>query len=292
MWKLKNKLIPKNRDSSMAKLDDFGNLVSEPEKLKKLYLDHYAKRLKHRDIKIEYTENYLKKVKLWDLRFTRLKCTKSDDWTKKELKSALTSLKSNKARDPNNLVNELFKSSAIGEDLEVALLHLLNGVKDHFYVPPTFQISNITTILKKNKSKFSLESERGIFTQSVFKKVLDRLIYHEKYPLLDLSMTDSNIGSRKGRNIRNHLFIIHGIINSVVKSESVCADIYIYDIVKAFDALWLSDCMNDLWDTLPHSARDDRLGLLYETSKKNLVAVNTAAGQTERINMPEIVTQG
>ena len=292
MWKLKDKLIPKNKDSPTAKLDDFGNLVSEPEALKKLYLDHYAQRLKHREIKQEYTENYLKKVKLWDLRFSRLKCIKSEDWTKQELKCALMSLKSNKARDPNNLVNELFKSSAIGEDLEAALLHLVNGVKENFYVPETFQISNITTIQKKNKSKFSLESERGIFTQSVFKKVLDRLIYHDKYPLLDMSMTDSNIGSRKGRNIRNHLFIIHGIINSAVKSESDCVDIHIYDIVKAFDALWLSDCLNDLWDTLPHSARDDRLGLLFETSKKNLVAVNTSAGQTERINMPEIVAQG
>ena len=105
-------------------------------------------------------------------------------------------------------------------------------------------------------------------------------------------MTDSNIGSRKGRNIKNHLFVIHGIINLVVKSESDCVDIHIYDIVKAFDALWLSDCMNDLWDTLPSSALDDRLGLVFEMSKNNLVAVNTTAGQTERIDMPEIVTQG
>ena len=50
--------------------------------------------------------------------------------------------------------------------------------------------------------------------------------------------------------------------------------------------------MNDLWDTLPHHARDDKLGLIYESSKNNMVAVNTAVGQTDRINIPEIVTQG
>ena len=93
-------------------------------------------------------------------------------------------------------------------------------------------------------------------------------------------------------DLKNHLFIIHGLINSVLKGESGCIDIHIYDIIKAFDALWLSDCMNDLWDTLPHSARDDKLGLIYETSKKNEVAVNTAVGQTDRVTIPEIVAQG
>ena len=50
--------------------------------------------------------------------------------------------------------------------------------------------------------------------------------------------------------------------------------------------------MNDVWDTLPPHARDDRLGLVYESSKTNLVAVNTAVGQSERVNIPEIAQQG
>ena len=59
-------------------------------------------------------------------------------------------------------------------------------------------------------------------------------------------MSDSNIGARKKKNIKNHLFIIYGIINSVLKSESDCVDIQIYDLIKAFDVLWLADCMNSL----------------------------------------------
>ena len=52
-------------------------------------------------------------------------------------------------------------------------------------------------------------------------------------------MTDSNIGARSGRNIKDHLLIIHGIINSVIRGDDDCIDIQIYDIQKAFDALWL-----------------------------------------------------
>ena len=65
-----------------------------------------------------------------------------------------------------------------------------------------------------------------------------------------------------------------------------------YDIQQAFDALWLEDCLNDLYDSLPESSRDDKLALIYETNVNNQVAVNTAVGQTERFSVNRIVQQG
>ena len=38
MWKLKNKLMPKEMDPPMAKVDKLGNLITAPEALKTLYL--------------------------------------------------------------------------------------------------------------------------------------------------------------------------------------------------------------------------------------------------------------
>ena len=202
------------------------------------------------------------------------------------------SLKTNTTRDPNGLLNELFRPPIIGQDLELSLLNLVNDVKQNFFVPEQLQKANITTIYKKKGSRNNLESDRGIFTLSIFRKIIDRLIYREKYPLIDLQMTDSNIGARHDKNIKNHLFIVYAIINDVLKSKQTCIDIQIYDLVKAFDVLWLDDCFNDLWDTLTREAQEDKLGLVYKTSMKNLVAINTPFGQTERKNIPEIVTQG
>ena len=105
-------------------------------------------------------------------------------------------------------------------------------------------------------------------------------------------MTDSNIGARRKRNIKDHLLIIHGIINSIVKGNEECIDIQIYDLEKAFDALWLEDCLNDLFDNLPEENRNEKIGLLYESSRTNMVAVKTAVGLTKRVNMPDIVQQG
>ena len=105
-------------------------------------------------------------------------------------------------------------------------------------------------------------------------------------------MSDSNIGARKHRNIRNHLFVIYAIINSVVQGESGCIDIQIHDLGQAFDALWLDDCLNDVFDAVTEEKRDDKLALLYDINKENKVAVNTTVGQTERFNANKIVTQG
>ena len=134
-----------------------------------------------------------------------------------------------------------------------------------------------------------LTNDRGIFLLAVLRKILDRLIYIDKYPDLEKHMSDSNIGARKNKNVRNHLFIVYGVIQSVLKEDRECVDIQIYDLVQAFDALWLDDCMNDIYDCLPEYKRERKLALIYQANIENLVAVNTPVGQTERINIPRIV---
>ena len=86
--------------------------------------------------------------------------------------------------------------------------------------------------------------------------------------------------------------MIHGIINNLINRNASSVGLQIYDLIKAFNVLWVADAINDLWDTLPPGVRDDRLGLLCESSKTNLVAGNTAVGQTKRVSLPEIAQQG
>ena len=63
-------------------------------------------------------------------------------------------------------------------------------------------------------------------------------------------------------------------------------------LISRFDALWLEDTLNDLMDTLPENQHDDKVALLYNRNRNNMVAINTAAGQTDRVNIPLIVMQG
>ena len=94
-----------------------------------------------------------------------------------------------------------------------------------------------------------MNSDHGIFLLTIMKTILDKLLYNENYNDIDKNMSDSNIGSRKKHNAKDHLLIIHGVINSVIKGKEDPIDIQIYDLEKAFDALWLEDCLNDLFDS-------------------------------------------
>ena len=44
-----------------------------------------------------------------------------------------------------------------------------------------------------------------------------KLIYKDVYKIVDLNMSDSNVGSRKKRSHRNNLYIVYAIINNVLK---------------------------------------------------------------------------
>ena len=69
-------------------------------------------------------------------------------------------------------------------------------------------------------------------------------------------MSDSNVGARKEMDVRNHLFIVYGVINNVLQREDHCLDLQIYDIIKAFDSIWLEDSWNDLYDTVDEQLKN------------------------------------
>ena len=190
------------------------------------------------------------------------------------------------------MINELFKPVVGGQGLLLAVLELIKGIKKEMQFPNFLQVYNITPLLKNKGSRFCMDTERGIFILAVLRKIFDKLIYNDKYEDIDAGMSDSNIGARKQQNIKNHLFVVYGVINSVINEEKSCIDLCVYDIQKAFDALWLEDCLNDMYDTLPEKQHDDKLALVYESNRNNMVAVKTAVGLTNRVNMENIVTQG
>ena len=292
MWKIKSKLFPRPKDPPTAKKDDYGNLITAPQALKDLYLITYKNRLEHRKMNERYENLRKLKSDLWDLRFESLKLKQTIPWTLSDLEKATKSLKNNQSRDPNNMLNELFKPGIAGADLKIAVLELMNLIQSTLIVPDFMQYADITSIFKNKNSRMSLSNDRGIFVLAVLRKIIDKLVYLDKYQDLENNMSDSNIGARKHKNVRNHLFIVYGIITSVLRGGRGCVDLQIYDLVQAFDSLWIQDCMNDLFDCLPENQRDKKLALIYQTNMNNLVAVNTPVGQTDRIDMPQIVQQG
>ena len=157
----------------------------------------------------------------------------------------MKNLKKQKSRDPYGLANDIFRPEVAGDDLKLALLKLMNRIKDEQRYPKCLELCNISSIWKLKGSRNSFDSYRGIFRVTIFRSILDRLIYNDEYENLDKNLTDSNVGARKGRNIRDNFFVLNAILNSVKKQGEKAI---VYDIEKCFDSLWLHEVINSLYE--------------------------------------------
>ena len=154
---------------------------------------------------------------------------KTPDWDLEDLTEALKSLKINKSSDAFGFINELFKPSVIGSDLKLGLLKLMNRIKQTQVYPQCLEACNISSIYKNKGSKSELDNHRGIFRVVVFRGILERLIYRDEYYNIDDNLSDANVGARKGRNIRDNLFVVNAIMNSIKKGSEEPVDICAYD---------------------------------------------------------------
>ena len=219
----------------------------------------------------------------------KAKNTKTDPWNIKELEAVLKHLKKNKSKDPFGYINELFDVDVAGDDLKKALLILMNRIKAEQIYPKILELCDITPIYKLKGSRNNFTNYRGIFRVSVLRSILDRLIYNDEYHNIDSNLTDCNVGARKGRNIRDNIFVINAITNSVRKGREEAIDIQIYDVETCFDSLWLQECINDVYES---GLNNDKLPLLYLENLNAKVAVKTAKGTSTRTDITNIIMQG
>ena len=228
---------------------------------------------------------------LFEIEMKLAESKSSISWTMNDLKLALKSFSNNKARDENGHVYELFKFG--GYSLKLSLLNLFNKVKETKIYPSIFQQSNISTFWKKKGEKSDLENDRGIFNVNKIRSILDKMIYNDIYETVDANMSSSNIGARKNRNIRDHLFVINGVTNDILNSKennTKNIDIQIYDVAKCFDKLEFTNTATDLYKA---GVVDDKFSVIAKSNKKCQVAIKTPWGsKTERIDMKQIEMQG
>ena len=198
-------------------------------------------------------------------------------------------LKSGKARDRDDLIYELFKPDLAGKDMMLSLMHMFNGIKTNLSIPDFLQKMAITSLYKNKGQKSDFRNQRGIFNVSKVRSILDKILYDDVYQTIDNELSYSNIGGRKGRNIRDHLFVIYGVINDVINGSSSPVDIQSIDIHKCFVKMWYEETHNDLYDV---KVQDDKFALIAQMDKTAQVVVKTPCGLTDEFTLQKIVMQG
>ena len=291
MWAMLKRKFPKTECViPVGKKDRKGNIITNHMGLKHLYLKTYVGRLRDRPIREDFLE--LKKLKqiLFNLRLELSKSHETRPWEMSDLEAAIKELKKDKARDPNGWSNELFMKEVSGTNLKISMLKLFNKIKMENHYPDFMRKADVTTIYKGKGSKTDLNNDRGVFVVSVFRSLIMKLIYKDIYETINKSMSDSQIGSRKNMNIRNHIWVVNSIIcdvNSTKNKNPI--DIQIYDYRQCFDSLWLEECLNDMY---AGGLNNDKLNLLYQANSHVKVAVRTPVGKTNSEDIYNVVIQG
>ena len=207
---------------------------------------------------------------LFEMRIEDSKHEVTQEWIMDDLNKVLKSLKNNKARDAHGHIYELYSRG--GQDLKVSLLKLFNLVKQKQIYPDIFLPSNISNFWKSKGRKDDLVNDRGVFNVVKITTILDKLVLNDKYEVIDRSMSCSNIGARKGRNIRDHLFVINAILNEALQNKNINLDIQIVDIEKCFDKMSYKETANDIYEA---GVQDDKFLLMANSNQKCQVAVKT-----------------
>ena len=214
---------------------------------------------------------------------------KSEPFDITELEKVLKSLKAGKSKDPNNYICELFKDGVIGKDLKASLLMLMNQMKCQIRIPDALKTANIT-ILHKRNSKVDLNTWRGVFVSSVIRTILMKLIHERTYSKVSSSMTDAQIGARKHKSVRNHLFVLNSIISDVMSTKKKNPiDLNIMDFKQMFDAEELPTVLNSFYEA---GVQNDLFAIIYEANKSVMFAVKTPTGLTEYRTIKNKVMQG
>ena len=288
LWKLKKKLCPNSRPPPTAMLDSRGNLLTADQAIEERALEVFEDRLKGNEMEDSLKDLESDTNKLCDLRLKLSKTKKTKAWDIEDLKFAIKGLKKNKSRDADGYANELFAITVAGDDLLLAVLKLLNCIKDRQQFPKAFENCNITP-LHKNKSKNDFENYRGVFRVSVLRSIMDRLLYIDSYETIDDNLTDANVGARKERSVRDNMFVISAVTNSVLNGISRPIQVEVMDVIKCYDKLWLEACINSLYEA---GLNNDHLNLLYLENKTANIAVKINNKVSRRIPVKRVVMQG
>ena len=215
----------------------------------------------------------------------------SPEWSRQDVIDVMKSLKKDKARDPLGWVNEIFRLENAGEDLIESITLLMNRVKQTQTIPGVFSLRDVTPIFKNKGSRLDLENDRGVFNGTILNSIFQKLIYKDIYPIVDENLTDSNVGARKGRGVRNHSFMLNSVIHletSVRRSKSGI-NLLIGDFATCFDALSLPITSNDMYNA---GITTSHLNLLYKSDETSNISIKTPFGKTERVTVTNTIPQG
>lgn len=291
IWKVKNKFFPKIKTTvPEAKRNLANKIITNPTELKKLYVKHFQHRMRPRPMlnKFKKYETQINQKFESILLFTRENCF--PDWTVNDLEIVLKSLKRSQSQDSMGFINEMFMLENVGDDLKISMVYLFNNIKNQNEIPYFFRNVYVTAIPKKKKSPLDLINLRGIFLVPKLRGIFMKLIYNSIIDIIEDNLSSSNIGARRKKSPRDHLFVTHSVVHETLNEKDVHdIDLVFYDVAQAYDSLWVTHTLVDLFE---NDVQSNLLNVIHEISKTANISVKTPVGISSSKEIEETIMQG
>jgi hypothetical protein len=165
----------------------------------------------------------------------------------------------------------------------------MNRIKADQKYPEALEPCNITSLYKHKGSQKDFMNYRGVFRVTVFRSILDRLVYNDTYETIDSYLTDGNVGARKARNIRDNIFVLGAVTTSVINGNENAIQVQVLDVEKCFDKLWLQSTTNALYEA---GMKNYLLNILFEDNVSAKIAIKMNGRLNERTIVKHVEMQG
>ena len=201
------------------------------------------------------------------------------------IEQSIKKCKNKGSMDYDNISNKIIK--AAGKDAKDSILILFNEINNTNMGPEAWANMIIKSIYKGKKSKKEMNNRRGLFLTSVICKLFERTKLDKDRDIIESKMSKFQNGGVQGKSPIDNKMILNATIdyNNFINSETY---VFFADAHKCFDKLDLKTCLIDLYEMLgPQEAK-----LMYELNKKARIIVKTPVGETNPVEVHEIVKQG
>ena len=286
-WEFKKQMDRINKvETPSSMLDKNGKEKTTREEIKIIFEDFYQELFKHNEPTTE-TEKLAEKVtnQVFEEIMKRAdQVIEKDPITKDEIQNSIKQIKNKATMDYNRINNKILKSA--GEDSLSSLEILFNEINRNNYGPDMWEYMIIKSI-HKSKSRKEMNNRRGLFMTSVVGKLFSTTKRNRQRSRLEGGISKFQTGGITNKSTVDNSMVFNATIdyNNFINSETY---VFFADAYKCFDKLDLKTSLIDLYEILgEHEAK-----LFYNLNKKAIITIQTPVGDTNPIEVHEIVKQG
>ena len=282
-WKIRKKILNQGRSDNYDIINEEGKKITDPEESKEHIANFYENLYKAREgtkAYQEWTDHIEETVKQMEKKTLQ----EEEDFTNKEMKIAIRSLKRGKSTGPDGIPNEVFIES--DENTRETHREIMNKIMRTIDIPEQWKEGDLKRLYKGKGIKGKCSNERGITLASNVGKMFERLVNNRIVPRVDMS--DAQAGGTKKRATVDHILILKELTNICKKKKKQLILVYL-DVTKAYDKAWLDGIMYVLQK---RGIQTNLWRIVKELNSDLKTTIQTKHGPTRKIKITDSIRQG